>query len=256
MINVGFSYLYNIYLKFLRHLARTAGYRIVRPPRVTTCKQERQLVRQAIDTSSHRIMIDGGANIGGYSEQLIKAYPNIELHVFEPSKTNIDILHKKFSSNLKVKINHCALGKMTGQATLYTDQYGSFAASLTKLDTLCTEHNLNLQEKTKVIKFSEYYLKHLNGKIIDLLKLDIEGHEMYVLEDCEKIIDNIKCIQFEFNAPQISTRFFFKDFWLFFKKHNYIIYKMDPYLMELIEIKGYSLEHEYFFLTNYLCIRQ
>ena len=46
---------------------------------------------------------------------------------------------------------------------------------------------------------------------IDLLKLDVEGHELYLLS-AKKFISKISVIQFEFGGCNIDTRTYFRDF--------------------------------------------
>ena len=50
---------------------------------------------------------------------------------------------------------------------------------------------------------------------IDFIKIDVEGHELAVLQGAVNMINQnrIKVIQFEFNVANILSRVFLKDFY-------------------------------------------
>ena len=66
----------------------------------------------------------------------------------------------------------------------------------------------------------------------------------------ENKIKNFKLIQFEFNACNIDSKIFFKDFWNFFKNNNFSIYRMTP--SGPLKIKSYNEDDENFSMNNYL----
>ena len=59
--------------------------------------------------------------------------------------------------------------------------------------------------------------KKLRNQEIDIMKLDVEGHELDVLEGSRKTINSIKLIQFEFGGCNIDSKTFFQDFYYFLK---------------------------------------
>ena len=88
---------------------------------------------------------------------------------------------------------------------------------------------------------------------ISLCKLDIEGHELSVLNSMKKIFYKFNVIQFEFGGCNIDTRTYFKDYWLTLKD-NFLIYRICP--NGLLLIQEYSEIEERFNLTNYLAINK
>jgi hypothetical protein len=115
---------------------------------------------------------------------------------------------------------------------------------------------MNLEENVEVIKFEDFLKfddipKDL-PKIIDYVKIDVEGNELKVLQGFGDIIKNVKLIQFEFGGCNIDTRTYFQDFWYFFKDNNfslYIISQSGP-----VKIENYSEPYEYFSTTNYIAL--
>ena len=88
-----------------------------------------------------------------------------------------------------------------------------------------------------------------------MLKLDIEGTEIKVIEDIKNNLDKIHLIQFEFGEENIGSRTFFKDFWDIFNENNFLVYRY-THKNFLIEIKEYTEYDEFFRYTNYIAINQ
>lgn len=221
---------------------------------VASIQSEVKLVKRVLGQSSPKVLIDVGGNIGLYTDQLLKDFQNVEVHIFEPSLTNTNILSNKFSLNKNVTVNPVGLSNVNETVKLYSDVLGSGLGSLTKRHLDHFNINFDQSETIEVIKFIDYYNTNFKGQTIDLFKIDVEGHEMDVFEGCEEVIDNIKCIQFEFGGCNIDTKTYFQDFWYFLKKRNFDIYRISP--IGLISIERYSKELENFRTTNFICVNR
>jgi len=176
------------------------------------------------------VLMDVGANKGFYSRELLKQYANhvSELHVFEPSKD----LTKRFLNfnDPRVRVNNLALSNESGTAFLFKVSGNSGLNSLTKRRLDHINVHMNDVEEISAITLDEYVSKN-NITHIDLLKIDVEGHELDVLNGASRFLqDNkIKCIQFEFGGCNIDTRVFFQDFWyLLVDRYAFKIYRITP----------------------------
>lgn len=198
-----------------------------------------------------RIFIDCGANKGLYSECLMKHFQVDEIHLFEPSSLNYDILIDKFKEDLSVRINNFGLSNSVAKATLYSDSSGSGLASLTnrKLD----HFNIKFDHKEKVHlkRFDQYWVENKN-QIIDLFKIDVEGAELNVLEGLGNYVKKVKVVQFEFGGCNIDSKTYFQDFWYFFQKANFQVYRITP--LGPFKITSYRESYERFQTTNYFCV--
>jgi FkbM family methyltransferase len=201
-----------------------------------------------------KLAIDIGGNIGQYTDALIKAFPETEVHIFEPQKINIEKLRLKFIEQNNIKIQQLGVSNKNDTMTLYSNKNGSGLASLSKRKLDHFGIDFNLEEKVDVIKFEDYWINNLNKREIDLLKMDIEGFELYALEGLGSAIKHIKAIQIEFGGANIDSRTFFQDFWYFFKQHNYELFRITPFGIQKIAM--YKERDEFFSTTNFIAIRK
>ena len=198
------------------------------------------------------IFIDIGANKGLYTQYLLNKFPNLESHLFEPSNLNYKILSDKFSLKNNIFINKLGLYSSNSEGILYSDSYGSGLASVTRRRLNHVNIKFDKQEKINLLRFDEYWEK---DQIIDYVKIDVEGHELDVLNGFGDLIYKTKLVQFEFGGCNIDTRTFFQDFWYFFMEKNFNIYRITPRGCNLI--RNYFESDEYFNgATNYIAINK
>ena len=213
----------------------------------------------SIANNTPQIFIDIGAHKGLYTKEVLHKFPNIECYLFEPSPSNTIILKNKFENLNNVHISTNALSNRTGKQKIYFDNPGSQLTSLTQRRLDHFHMYMNSSEEIETTRFDEFwkttdtYLNNPNT-IIDYVKIDVEGHELNVLEGFGSLIKNMGLIQFEFGGSNIDTRTFFQDFWHFFKNklYDFSIYRIAP--NGLIPITHYSESDECFQTTNYIAI--
>ena len=204
------------------------------------------------------IFIDIGAEKGTYTKEVLKYFPDIEVYMFEPS-----IIHKEIYKTLEkmsnIHINYLALSNVNGKQKLYYDVPGSPFASLTKRRLDHFDINMNSSDVVKTMRFDDFWhttdiYKKNPATIIDYIKIDVEGHELWVIEGFGNLLDKIGIIQFEFGGSNIDTRTYFQDFWYLFKdkKYDFSIYRIAP--NGLVPITKYLESDEYFSTTNYIAV--
>ena len=198
-----------------------------------------------------RTVLDVGANLGSYSSAVLARYPTCSLHAFEPQPVNAAHLRTRFKDSPTFCIHEVALSNKDGEALLHADRPGSGLASLAerRLD----HFGIQLTQSIEVRTFSlDRFANDANIREIDWVKLDVEGHELCVLEGMKSLLDSITLIQFEFGGCNIDSRTFFQDFWYFFKLRNFAIYRLTPRGPALID--RYDEMHETFRTTNFIAL--
>ena len=213
-------------------------------------------IRQEVATVLNRLgsrpllVVDIGANIGKYSQELRDKQPDLELHLFEPASVNVQKLNKAFSNDPFTTINPCGISNIAGDATLFANLPGSGLGSLTKRNLDHFEIDFNHQEEVRLIRFEEYWKSTLNGRPIDIVKLDIEGHELDALKSFGEALAATKVIQFEFGGCNVDTQTHFQAFFYFFKENGFSLSRITPLGLEVID--KYRELDEFYSTTNFV----
>lgn len=202
------------------------------------------------------LLFDVGGNIGDWTLAAKQMWPDAEVHVFEPSAKHLEKLGPTVAVLNSISINPVALGAEAGEATLYKDSDITGLASMTKRDLAHVGLTMNLSETIRVETLDRYCLEK-GISSIDLLKIDVEGHELDVLRGGLSLLDQrrIAAVQFEFGGCNVDTRTFFKDFFDFFDHRGYALHIIGPG-GRLNPVKRYREFNEQFSTTNYVAIRQ
>lgn len=198
--------------------------------------------------------IDAGANLGDWSHELLTHFPTSEIVAFEPSKEAFAKLRQRFSNNKSVQCENVALGKFSGVAKLFADQSGSGLGSMTKRRVEHFDIPFDFEEEINVITLDSWMQSRKTELTPNVLKMDVEGHELDILIGATKTLPSIEIIQFEFGGSNIDTRTYFQDFWYFFKENNYDLYRITP--KSQLQISIYSEKDECFRASNYLAVRK
>ena len=198
---------------------------------------------------SPKNFLDIGANKGEYTNYLLKLNPNLECHIFEPSLKNFEKLKNRFSQK-NVFINKIGLSSSNKKSKLYSNYSGSELASLTKRRLEHFQLDMNFEEIIELQRFDNFWED--KNSILDYVKIDVEGHELDVLEGFGDLIQRVRLIQFEFGGCNIDTRTFFQDFWYYFTLKKFLIFRISP--RGPLLIKNYSEKDELFLTTNYIAL--
>lgn len=177
-------------------------------------KGDRMLLATLLKSSGKQVVIDVGANVGNYAEEVLNYNSEVELYAFEPHpKTFITLQEKAKKFGFKTINKGCAdtIGKLKFYD--YANNDGSEHATL--LEGVFTDlyNNETIVHEVDVTTLDAFMQEH-KIEHIDLLKIDTEGFEYNVMSGCLESIKNnkIKAIHFEFNSMNIISKVFMKDF--------------------------------------------
>jgi len=211
-------------------------------------------IQKLLNGKMPSLCVDFGGNIGDYSAELHKRFPDSNIICFEPSATNIEKLNKRFADHDKVRIEPVGVAAEPGTVTLYADVPGSGLGSMTKRDLSHFGRDFEIEETINIIRFEPYWQQQLGSEPIDIMKMDIEGHELDALAGCGSAIHATHIVQFEFGGTNIDTRTYFRDFWHFFQEQQFDLFRITP--MGLQKLKKYRERDEYFRTTNFLACKR
>jgi FkbM family methyltransferase len=199
-------------------------------------------------------VIDAGANVGNWADSALRHLPVSRIFCFEPSKTAFENLTARFEGNRNVLCVNLGLSDQNRQVTLFSDVKGS---GLSSVYSRRVEHfgiKFDSKEDIEVITLDSWIGDQPEKIEPSILKLDVEGHELAVLVGAIKTIKNLQIIQFEFGGGNIDSKTYFQDFWYFFARHNFDVYRIIP--RGTARISEYSEILEVFRTTNYVAVRR
>ena len=186
------------------------------------------------------VVIDVGANQGGYCHQVISANEEMIIYAFEPHPVTFNILLSKIKNYKNVLPINKGMSGERGLLNLYDygGNDGSEHASLYK-EVIGEIHGSQLISSHEVeLVTLDDFLEEKKISRVDLLKIDTEGNEFEVLRGGLNAIKQrkIKAIHFEFNEMNVASQVFFRNFWKILE--GYRLYRLLP--SEMMEIKEYK----------------
>jgi FkbM family methyltransferase len=178
-----------------------AAYSVAYTDLLTLCPQwydifvERSLAFHA-DLPAPRIL-DCGANVGLASLFFKRCYPQARITAFEADPTIAAVLASNLRHNGAADVSVVAAAVWTETGSLTFNADGADGGSI------ASTHDA----AARAIQVSAVRLRdHLASGAIDLLKLDIEGAEADVLEDCVGALENVRALLLEVHEVDPDRR--------------------------------------------------
>ncbi|MGA2159070.1 MAG: FkbM family methyltransferase [Dehalococcoidia bacterium] len=207
------------------------------------------------------VFIDIGAHYGYYTLLIGSQKPNCRILSFEPVPENIEILKKNIALNnlTNVEIHQAAVSSRTGTQSLH----------ITEASDNCGFYRHPLSAVIKEISVEtvrlDSYLNDVGNRDV-CIKIDTEGHELYVLEGMEAFLrdrENVKMV-IEFNPKCIAVAGYKPDDLLnkindmgfdiyFILDDKRLFYKLDPLAIDKWRECMQGYEESY---LNILCIKK
>lgn len=198
----------HLILSIIRKLLKKNGFEVFDYRRVVSINNiySKYIIKKPI-------IFDVGAHRGETINRFGKIFKKLKLYCFEPSIESFEKL-KKFK-NTDIHIYNFALSKKKGNSDFY-NQVKSSHSSINKLNInskktlealkLLKSNNVDLKKlinkKSKIEIFSgDFFCKKNKIKIIDILKIDTQSHNIEVLQGFRNMINNnrINFIETEIN---------------------------------------------------------
>jgi FkbM family methyltransferase len=180
---------------------------------------------------SPQVIFDVGANKGQSIDFFSGLFPDAEIHSFEPAPTSFRVLEQRqFTST--VHLNKVGLSGKEGRLTFYEcvldetstldlpDLDSSYLKKKAKI-LRCSPDEL-FSEITVEITTLDAYVAEAKVSRVDILKIDVEGHEIEVLKGATNSLDAglISIIQFEVHENDMRNKAYFRISELL-KSHGY-----------------------------------
>jgi FkbM family methyltransferase len=201
------------------------------------------------------VIFDVGANIGKWTELVLSINPRAQIHAFEPGTDAFARLsERKFPPT--VHRNPVALGAQEEDRAYYVFGDSRGTNSLYQREGLTTR-SVASADKVHVTTL-DAYCRDRGVARIDFLKIDVEGHELAVLEGARGMLaaGNIDYVQFEYGGTYIDAGHLLRDVWTFLATSGarYDVYKI--LANGIRPIPEYRQIWETYQYSNWLLIRR
>ncbi len=139
------------------------------------------------------VIIDCGANVGVSILYYIRQYPKAKITAFEPDKNVFSILKKNVQKINNSNITLINKGLWNTEGEMVFMEEGADGGQV-------LDNNNGFLQNLKTVNIETTSLRNYLTEKIDFLKIDIEGAEAVVIEDCENLLLNAQRIFIEFHS--------------------------------------------------------
>lgn len=211
---------------------------------------ERFLLETAEQHINVETIFDVGANIGKWSLMAVDCCPNAVIHSFEIVALTYEKLYDRLKHNNKIILNNCGLDSANREVLVNYCPDNDALSSMVEYP-----HGLSKNIIRAYCQRGDEYVRQNNIKMIDVLKIDVEGGEFNVLKGFENSLNQkiIRVIQFEHGRANLVTRIFLSDYYQFFNNYGFVVGKLYP---NYVAFKEYELCDEDFIGPNYIAIHK
>ncbi len=165
-------------------------------------KQEIALLKKVLKPGM--TFVDIGANIGLFSVIGAKAVGKKgKAYCFEPEPGNYQLLKENLILNkvTNAVLEPLAVGAKKATMQLQIEKNSIGTHSLLQRQTKSIER----QVEVKVIKLDDYFTsKH---DTVDVLKIDVEGYEPFVLKGAENVLKQVQYLFFEYSKADVVSSY-------------------------------------------------
>ena len=213
-------------------------------------QQKKILSILKIKIKNKPVLFDVGAHYGETINTFKKNFNFQEIHSFEVSEKNFNILTRKYKDfkDAQIFLNNYGLSDKNKESVI-KEFVESSSSTLSKIN----EKSLYLKRKLKILGIFKNNNYYKNSKVkldlldnylirkkiekIDLLKIDTEGHEYFVLKGSLNSLSKIKYIYFEHHYDDMLHKgYTFSEIHkLLIKNHFKKIYKSKMYFRKTFE---------------------
>jgi len=214
------------------------------------------LLKLIVSLRNKGTLFDVGANRGDWSAEALGLNFKGRLFAVDPLPTNINNLKKRFKTADSFTPIEYALSDSIKEAEFFSNVDESQSGT----DSLYNMNEIGYAPRLNVVKVKcttlDSLARELNVRKIDFLKIDVEGHELFVLRGAKSLLSegSIDFIQIEFGHAARAARLYLHDIVRFINEYSYNIYVIKPDGFMPLSFTPFT-ENRYSYI-NFLLVRK
>ena len=179
----------NIIKKSVQKILGSLGYEIQKK----NFSNNFEILAKLINKTENINIFDVGANEGRWIDSANEFFKKPNIHAFEPSEKEFQILKEKYSEERNIVLNNFALGEMEDEQYFNINYKGGLNSFYDvnqntnwfrrqQNNKKVFNENFTLKKQKVSINTIDNYLISKNIEFIDIVKIDTQGYEPKVLE--------------------------------------------------------------------------
>ena len=199
------------------------GARLGQQVRSLFDKQYRRAFRNLrhLPRLEYRSVIDGGANRGSFTDAFLRLHRPERLVLVEAIPDLAEKLRARYAGKSGISVVSAALSDKNGEAQFEINR-SEVSSSLLPIDprnSAWFSRDLTVARRVQVPTVTLPSLLEEQGlQTVDLLKLDLQGAERFVLTGGETVLDRVRVIYTEVFFEQLYT-----GAWLFWEMSEFLV---------------------------------
>ncbi len=179
------------------------------------------------------VVFDVGANIGEYTAYMLSVVPDLKIHCFEPVAETFALLQQRHENNPQACLNNFGLSDVEdiGHMKIYGEAYGINSLYDRRSSAASQPVYANYTKQQVTLQTLDNYVAEKNIAHIDFIKIDVEGHELKVLQGATQSLTarKISAIQFEYGSSFVDSQSSLKAIYDLVTTHGFWLYRLLPY---------------------------
>ena len=200
-----------------------------------------------------KTIFDVGANIGNWSREAHKYFPEAQIHAFELIPAVYASLEKN-TAQYRNKIKIYNFGISNENSSLEVKAFED--TGLTSIGNVeQIHHNVKFETVAVEIKHGGEFCKTAGIGHINFLKIDVEGAEFRVVDSLRELLQNhsIDIVQFEFSLANVFFKVYLKDF---YEQFCPLGYKIGRIYRREVDFHDYNPHEEFIGHGNYIMVAE
>lgn len=186
-------------------IARLFGYELIRRKRQATLDSH---IIQLISLCRVDLVLDVGANTGGFAKKLRQEGYRSAIHSFEPVHQTFELLQKESRNDDLWHAHKLAMGDSRGRQSINitaSSDFSSFLDPSSSGKELYKEVSLSGRETVDVSTVDDFLAAHI-GNVSEkriFLKMDTQGYDLKVFDGARRSVPHIVCMLSELSLIPI-----------------------------------------------------